>query len=257
MTPRIDPQPDPAREKELKARLREYLVSIDQPEPDRNVEELFAVPGGFGGRFEYFTRQIPPEALASLLVSGCAVGSEALVGRQYGFATVTGTEVTPVYVEIARERFAGVPGFAFELYDGDHLPFPDRHFTAIASGHIIEHTRSPFDYLTEHLRVLRPGGFFFLEFPNRYHLMELHTNLPSVEYLPGPLRMAALRFLASSRSPVPPPRRKGYQAILGTDLKPMSVWQIKKYLRDSGIPGARIVHRYTPAPGFVRMVIAR
>src|SRR5260370_4832201 len=79
----------------------------------------------------------------------------------------------------------------------DTLPFEDGSFSFLASGHIIEHTSSPMHYLREQLRVLQAGGFLFLEFPSRYHSIELHTGTSSVEWLPAPLRSWALRWRMS------------------------------------------------------------
>jgi SAM-dependent methyltransferase len=199
---------------------------------------------------------MPESARRRLLVSGCAAGSEMIIARRFGFQEILGTEVVQEYVEITNRRVVGQHGFCALMYDGHNLPFANDTFTSIVSGHIIEHTPSPYSYLKEHIRVLAPGGFMFLEFPNRYHRIELHTGLPSLEYLPAPLRSLGLRLLASRFSPLTPDRRRSYDAIRRT-LQPVSVWQISSYLMRMPFRSPRIAHHYSPAPGYTRMLITK
>jgi SAM-dependent methyltransferase len=244
------------REAACRAVLREYLTRIGQEPVDRNVDELFSLESGVCDRFNYFTPRLPEGARRRLLVSGCAAGSEMIIARRYGFQEVFGTEVVPDYVQITHQRLQDQIGFSVIMYDGRHLPFLNDTFTALVSGHIIEHTPSPYDYLKEHMRVLAPGGFLFLEFPNRYYPIELHTGLPSLEHLPRPLRALGLRYRASRLSRFSPEHRQRYRAIRKT-LQPVSVWQIKMYLALMRYRTARVVHHYSPVPGVTRMLITK
>lgn len=249
--------PDAHTEAECQHLLRQYVPAIVTPDHvEAHLHELISLDGGFVGRFEYAAPRIPDPAKQRLLISGCAAGSEMIVARRYGFQEIHGTEVVPALVEICRRRLADGEAFETTHYDGLHLPFPDEHFTTIMSGHIIEHTPSPYAYMREHMRVLARGGWMFLEFPNRYHLIELHTGVPSVEYLPGPLRSLALRYLASRFSPISSRRRTDYETIRQT-LDPISVWQIRSYLRRMDFTNSKIVHHYAPAPGYVRLLVAK
>lgn len=191
-----------------------------------------------------------------MLISGCAIGSEQIVARRFGFKEAFGVEVVKDLVEIAKIRLEDYPGCHVDLYDGSRLPFPAEHFSTVYSGHVIEHTPSPFRYFAEHMRVLRPGGFFFIEFPNRYHWRELHTGTLSFEWLPGPLRKAALSFMASRYSPASKEHKRLYQ-LVQTTLQPISIWQLKRYLRKLGLRSSRIVACQIPAPGFVRVLIRK
>lgn len=220
------------------------------------MNQLFSLDSGVRDRFNYFAPRMPESARRRLLVSGCAAGSEMVIARGFGFQEIFGTEVVQDYVDITNQRLTGQGGFRALVYDGRDLPFANHTFSSVVSGHIIEHTPSPYYYLREHMRVLAPGGFLFLEFPNRYHRIELHTGLPSVEYLPAPLRLLGLRLLASRVSNFSPEQRRRYDDIRQT-LQPVSVWQIKSYLLRMGFPHARIIHHYAPAPGYTRMLITK
>lgn len=249
--------PTNKKEEDLKSRLLQYLRKSGQSNPEKNADQLFSVDdGGFHSRFDYFNSYIDENAKCQLLVSGCSVGSELIIARKYGFKQIYGTEILREYVEITRQRMEGAKGFHVDLYDGLHLPYADKQFTMIYSGHVIEHTSSPFEYFKEHMRVLSRGGYFFLEFPNRYHIIELHTNLLSVDFLPMPLRWLALKFLSSKLSPFSDLKRSYYNEILET-LQPISIWQIKLYLILAGHLKSRILHKYSPVYGYTRMIIKK
>ena len=246
-------QVDP--EERARLLLSDYLHRIRQPNVDANIEHLMS-QSGFRERFEFFVPKIDESAKESLLISGCAVGSEHLVAREFGFQKIFGVEVTSDYVSIARERLSDVKDTQVDFYDGRHLPYADNFFSMIYSGHVIEHTPKPYEYFREHLRVLKPGGFFFLEFPNRYHWKELHTGLPSVEWMPKTLRRLVLKALRSPRSPLAE-KTKLYLNDIEKTLQPISIWQVRLYLAGSGLSSSKLVSIEKPLPGFVRILMKK
>ena len=149
---------------------------------------------------------------------------------------------------MAKERLSRDSSMHIDYYDGVNLPYNNNYFSMICSGHIIEHTPSPFSYLHEHMRVLIPGGYLFIEFPNRYHRIELHTGLNSYEGLPYYFRKVVLQYLAK--------REKRYNDIL-LGLKPVSIWQIIYYCRLILKNKFKVINIQKPAPGFIRMVIKK
>lgn len=241
---------------ELKDELRALLRAdgLDEPYVENQVAELFH-DGGFRSRFDYFMPVFDNAAKRHLLVSGTSVGTEMQLAHEYGFVSVTGTEVVPGLVEICKRRFANRPAFNIVRVESETLPFDDETFSSVISGHIIEHTRCPFTYLREHIRVLQPGGFLFLEFPTRYHRTELHTGVPSLEWLPTPVRNTIIAGLRSRLSPLSGEVKRDYDAIRNT-LKPVSRWQVSWWLRRSR-GRARIEHSSVPAPGIVRLIVRK
>ena len=94
---------------------------------------------------------------------GCGVGGPALNIAEHSGAHVTGVNIVPHQVEIARRR-AAERGLAerthFEVADGMSMPFPDGAFDAVyifeAGCHMPDKAR----FYVECARVLRPGGVF-------------------------------------------------------------------------------------------------
>ncbi|MEO6324163.1 MAG: class I SAM-dependent methyltransferase [Thermoanaerobaculia bacterium] len=247
---------DAENEARCRARLLGYLTKLGWTNVEQSVEDLISLSAGFEERFSWLDRFLSPEAKTHLLVSGSAVGSELIVARLHGFGEVHGTEVDPELFSIAETRFSGNPSFNPLFCSGIKLPYPASTFGCVVSGHVIEHSRAPFRYLAEHLRVLKPGGWFFLEFPHRYHPTELHTSTPSVEWLPWPFRDIALRFRALRWRRRDPQRARMADAVR-IDLRPVSLWQIRVYLWVLLRKRARIVEVMCPSPGSIRLVIAR
>jgi SAM-dependent methyltransferase len=241
-------------EMNMRALLREHLTRYGQINVEKNVAELFDLDM-YGGRFNFFLPSLPRDAKVRMLLSGCSIGSEILVARKNGFREVIGTEVNAFMAKLGQERIKNDPACTIDLVDGSSLPYPDDSFSMVHSAHVIEHTPSPSQYFKEHMRVLKPGGFFYLEFPTRYHLRELHTGLPSLEWLPRPIRTACLRLISSRYFPLSK-RTKDLYDLIEKTLQPVSVWEIKTFIRRDA-PRGKIVLLKRPAPGFVQLLIQK
>jgi ubiquinone/menaquinone biosynthesis C-methylase UbiE len=89
---------------------------------------------------------------------GCGQGIDL---AEFGLrgARVTGIDLTPRHVELAREHLASlqVDGEVV-LGDAESLPFPDASFDRVTSNGVLHHTPDIQAALREIHRVLRPGG---------------------------------------------------------------------------------------------------
>ena len=229
-----------------KARVEDYVVSL--LDPGHHVEQLNYLKSIIGA--DVFS------PASSLLISGFSAGSEMIAARQLGFGEIYGVEVDPFLQEICLKRLSPFTGMVPRLYDGNYLPFEGGRFSVVTSSHIIEHTHDPALYLIDCMRVLQAGGYLFLEFPHRYHRIELHTQLPSFEWLPRPIRDACLRLLRSRYSLLAPDVKKRYNDILTTNLQQISLGGVKRILRQTGYDTV-IVHHVEVVPGIIRCVIRK
>lgn len=93
-----------------------------------------------------------------VLEVGCGTGTDLVQFARAG-ARVTGVDLTPRSIEIARLRF-GVYKLTGEFAIGDceALSFPDASFDAVYSFGVLHHTPDTARAIREIHRVLRPGG---------------------------------------------------------------------------------------------------
>lgn len=93
-----------------------------------------------------------------LLEVGFGTGTDLLQFARGG-ARVTGIDLTPRSIEIARTRFEiyGQTG-EFVIGDGESLSFPDSSFDVVYSFGVLHHTPDTARAVDEIHRVLKPGG---------------------------------------------------------------------------------------------------
>jgi len=135
---------------------------------------------------------------AHVFSSGCGSGGDIATFLEQGADKVSGIEVEPGLVELAKKRFAGTEfekKVTLNSYPGDFLPYANDTFDIVFSLHVIEHTKNVPLYLLELFRVLKKDGIIFLDVPNRYFKTEQHTNLPYIHFVPRPLRNLLVRIL--------------------------------------------------------------
>jgi SAM-dependent methyltransferase len=103
----------------------------------------------------------------SVLDVGCGQGIDLC---EYGLAgaNVTGIDLTPVHVELARRNLdvLSLDGTVVEG-DAENLPFPDESFDRVSSNGVLHHTPDVALALREIYRVLRPGGRAIIVVYNR------------------------------------------------------------------------------------------
>ena len=133
--------------------------------------------------FEEVLRRLGVGPGTALLDVGCGSGYAAGLASELG-ADVTGLDITPELLEIARER---VPAARFIEAGMDALPFADRSFDVVVAFSALQFADDPRAATGEVARVVRSGGQVaaatFAE-PERNESTALHLALE-------PLRNAA------------------------------------------------------------------
>lgn len=140
-----------------------------------DVAETWWMPGGILNQLEdfnplrmsYFRRVAGPLKGRSVLDIGCGGGllSEAL--HEDG-ASVCGVDVSGASIREA-QRHARCRELAidYRIADAAALPFPNASFDIIVASEVLEHVADVDTMLDEVARVLKPGGIFLFDTPNR------------------------------------------------------------------------------------------
>jgi ubiquinone/menaquinone biosynthesis C-methylase UbiE len=122
-----------------------------------------------------------------LLEVGFGTGTDLLQFARGG-AIVTGIDLTPRSIEIARRRLE-VYGLAgeFAIGDGENLSFPDASFDVVYSFGVLHHTLDTDRAVREIHRVLKPGGIAIVMLYHRASLCYLGSIILKHGLLRGEL----------------------------------------------------------------------
>jgi 2-polyprenyl-3-methyl-5-hydroxy-6-metoxy-1,4-benzoquinol methylase len=111
--------------------------------------------------FDLSMRGLPrPWPGAQVLDIGCGSGRFLAWARWAGWRCI-GTDVDPLAVSQAREQ--GLDVLHCDVRDVGEI---GRTFDAITISHVIEHVHEPRRLLQDARRLLKPGGYFWIETPN-------------------------------------------------------------------------------------------
>src|SRR5947209_1087109 len=103
----------------------------------------------------------------TVLDVGCGAGVD-LARFARGGAAVTGVDLAASAIDLARANFEqqGLAG-AFQVADGERLPFPDNSFDLVYAHGVVQYTADPQRLVEECRRVLKPGGEAVFQVYNR------------------------------------------------------------------------------------------
>jgi SAM-dependent methyltransferase len=124
--------------------------------------------GNFETNLEFLQRVgFAPTGLHVLEI-GCGKG--ALLNRMHlGGHTASGIDPDAEAIAFCNKAY---PGIDARVGLGDHLPFADQSFDTVLSFDVFEHIPDSDKHLREVRRVLKPGGRYLLQTPNKW------TNIP-------------------------------------------------------------------------------
>jgi ubiquinone/menaquinone biosynthesis C-methylase UbiE len=113
----------------------------------------------------------------SVLEVGCGAAVD-LARFAKGGARVTGVDLAASAIDLARANFAqqGLEG-AFDVADGEQLPFPDNSFDLVYAHGVVQYTANPQKLVAECRRVLKPGGEAVFQVYNRVSWLNALSKL--------------------------------------------------------------------------------
>lgn len=116
----------------------------------------------------------------SVLEVGCGAGVD-LARFARGGAAVTGVDLSPSAIELARANFSQ-QGLTADLRvaDGEQLPFADASFDFVFAHGVVQYTADPQRLVDEVRRVLKPGGEVVFQVYNRISWLNALSGLMKV-----------------------------------------------------------------------------
>ena len=129
----------------------------------------------------YYLEQYSIEELfvgKRVLDFGCGEAGKSVYYAGLGAKEVVGMDIVPEYEERA-VRFAqkhDCSNFSFICADVTSLPIPSDHLDTIIMNDFMEHVSDPEKTLRETIRILRPGGRAFINFPPYHHPYGAHLS---------------------------------------------------------------------------------
>jgi ubiquinone/menaquinone biosynthesis C-methylase UbiE len=115
-----------------------------------------------------------------LLEVGCGAAID-LVRFAQGGAQVTGIDLAPVSINLARENFAqrDLPG-EFHIMNGEAMTFADDSFEVVYAHGVLQYTADAGQMAREIHRVLKPGGTAIMMVYNRVSWLNFMSKLTNV-----------------------------------------------------------------------------
>ena len=158
-----------------------------------NPEVFDLADKGWLGEMEgVFTRWLPRDGL--ILDAGCGYGARVVALTMRGW-NVDGVDNAPEAVDLARQHR---PAAAVQLGDVTRLGVPDGHYAGYVSLGVVEHSKEgPGPFLSEALRVLRPGGVAVISVPHFNLLRRIKARLKQFAKGPGKGRFYQYAFTRS------------------------------------------------------------
>jgi len=139
--------------------------------PDSSLadqEWLAPVWGNYQSNLRFLQQVQFFDCRAAVLEIGCGKG--LLLKRLWDMGySVCGIDIDPAPIA---ECHASLPMIDVRVASGDAIPFEARSFDVVLSFDVFEHIRDSDRHLQEVARVLKPGGRYLLQTPNKW------TNLP-------------------------------------------------------------------------------
>ncbi len=123
-----------------------------------------------------------------VLDMGCGAGGKSMYYVSIGARHVTGVDIVEHYraeSSALAEELGYRDQFTFVLASAYDLPFADASFDTVIMNDFMEHVDRPLDALKEAIRLVRPGGRIYVNFPPYYHPTGAHLsdaiNIPWVQ----------------------------------------------------------------------------
>lgn len=133
-------------------------------------------------------------------IVGAGTAGLALVLKRTYHCDVYGVEPSEEEFSIIEERCReeGINPEHFKKERGEKMSFPDNEFDVVHCITVLEHVQSIEQCIHEMLRVVKPGGYIYIDTPNYAFPYEAHYKIVFPTFLPKFFGYVYLRLLGKS-----------------------------------------------------------
>lgn len=158
--------------------LKELARQLSCPEGENGLKTAEQMNLANGGMTRFTIQTLNPQPAEYILEIGPGNGEHV---SELGGVRYQGADISELMVAEARrinQKLVDSGAASFDLVPAGHLPFPDDSFDKIFTVNTLYFWENPEAYAAEILRVLKPGGSFYLTFALRSFM----EKLPFVTY---------------------------------------------------------------------------
>jgi len=140
---------------------------------------------------------------APLLDVGSREGDLLLSMARRGYHTI-GIERNPEYVrrslqKIGSHTYRQCQKPVVHMAMAENLPIASKTIGFVNCSEVTEHVDDPLLVCREIYRVLRPGGYAYISFHNRYSIYDYHYRVYGINWMPRPWADTLLNLLGKSK----------------------------------------------------------
>ena len=107
----------------------------------------------------------------AVLEVGCGTGALCRRLTEDGLSVI-GSDVAQAAIEFGRSKY---PDLELHVQDAEELPWPEAQFDRVLSFDMLEHLHHPDRHIEQVARILKPGGYYLLQTPNKWSNMVFET----------------------------------------------------------------------------------
>ncbi|MHC4166390.1 MAG: class I SAM-dependent methyltransferase [Planctomycetota bacterium] len=120
--------------------------------------------GNLQTNLEFLTQADVLRSGDRVLEIGCGIGSVVFKLSEQGY-DVVGTDISGEAISYGLKKYENI---RLEVQPAEALPYEDESFDVVLSFDLFEHIAATNTHLSEVRRVLRGGGYYLFQTPNKY-----------------------------------------------------------------------------------------
>ncbi|MHC4354113.1 MAG: class I SAM-dependent methyltransferase [Planctomycetota bacterium] len=120
--------------------------------------------GNLQTNLEFLTQADVLRSGDRVLEIGCGIGSVVFKLSEQGY-DVVGTDISGEAISYGLKKYENI---RLEVQPAEALPYEDESFDVVLSFDLFEHIAATDTHLSEVRRVLRGGGYYLFQTPNKY-----------------------------------------------------------------------------------------